>query len=429
MQKRIFNKIVFFAVVIFLLLLSPSQINLPNQSIVRAICTGLAIDSSQNVENGVMLTAQIVIPQAGGQYAPNLSIVTTEGDDLLDAFTQMDYQIGKKVRLAHCCFILLGYEISQRNLAETLDYLVRGNNAGNNTLLVHTKGKAKDLIKLSSDINSNEIDNIQTIVRYNEQYLATNEANLRSFFDSYLSPHSTSVMSCLNIREENVGSQGGNGGNSGSGGSSGEESAETGENSGATGEQTASPDQIENIGEISVFKNGKLAKVLSNEERVKFSWLDSGLNDHPVTLSHITSEIFDDATIGFTITDKNLSADYKFVNNTPCVYFDIDLNLRTEMIEEASGKLLRTRNYTDSAIAEALQTKVANEVQEAIKIEKQYGFDMYNFYRAFKIADSPAWKRYLNSLSDPDNYMQNIQVFVKTHINTYGLHSLASATK
>lgn len=426
MQKRIFNKIAFFAVVIFLLILAPSQINLPNQSIVRAICTGLAVDTSEKMQDGVMLTAQIVIPQAGGQYAPNLSIVTTDGSDLLDAFTQMDYQIGKKVRLAHCCFILIGYELSQRNLAETLDYLVRGNNAGNNTLLVHTKGKAKDLIKLSSDINSNEIDNIQTIVRYNEQYIATNEANLRSFFDNYLSPHSTSIMSCLNIRTENLNSS--DGGNS-SGGDSGGESSTEQNSSGATGEQNASPDQIENKGEISVFKNGKLVKVLSNDERVKFSWLDAGLNDHTVTLQHITNEIFNDATIGFTITDKSISSKFKFVNNTPCVYFDINLKLRTEMIQEASGQLLQTRNYTDSTIADALQTKISNEIQDAIKIQKQFGFDMYDFYRSFKIANSPAWKKYLSTLPDPDNYMQNIEVFVKTNINTYGAHTLTSPTK
>ena len=422
MSKRIFNKIVLFAVVIFLLILAPSQINLPNQSIVRAICTGLAIDTSEKIPNGIMLTAQIIIPQAGGQYAPNLSLVTSEGSNLLDAFTQMDYQIGKKVRLAHCCFVLIGYETSQLNLAKTLDYLVRGNNAGNNTLLVHTKGKAKDLIKLSSDINSNEIDNIQTIVRYNDQYLATNEANLRSFYHNYLSPHSTSIMSCLNIRKQNDNSS------SGGGSSGGESSAEQG-SGGSTEAQTASSDKIENKGEISIFKNGKLAVVLTNEERAKFSWLDAGLNDHPVTLTHITDQTFDNATIGFTITDKSIHSEYKFVNNTPCIYFDIELKLRTEIIEEVSGKLSNAGNYYNKAIADAIQSRAVTDVDDAMQIAKQYGFDMYNFYRSFKLAKSAEWQTYLESLPDPENYMQNIQVFVKTKINSYGLNSLTSATK
>lgn len=429
MSKQIFNKIVLFAVVIFLLILAPSQINLPNQSIVRAICTGLAIDTGEKLPDGIMLTAQIVIPQAGGQYAPNLSLVTSEGSNLLDAFTQMDYQIGKKVRLAHCCFVLIGYEASQQNLAETLDYLVRGNNAGNNTLLVHTKGKAKDLIKLSSDINSNEIDNIQTIVRYNDQYLATDEANLRSFYHNYLSPHGTSIMSCLNIREENAESGGGGSSSGGSSsGGSGESSAEPSAG-GSTEEQTASPDQIENKGEISIFKRGKLAVVLTNEERVKFSWLDEGLNDHPVPLTHITDQNFDDATIGFTVTDKSIHGEYKFVNNTPCIYFDIELKLRTEMIEEASGKLPHAGNYNNAAIADAIQLRIASDVDDAMQIAKRYGFDAYDFYRSFKIANSAEWEKYLETLPDPDDYIQKIEVFVKTKINTYGIGSLTSATK
>ncbi len=423
MSKRLFNKIIMFAVIIFLLILAPSQINLPKQTNTRAICTGLAIDSAEKLPDGIMLTAQIVIPQAGGQYSPNNTLVSAEGENLLDAFTQLDYHIGKKVRLAHCGFILIGYEASQHNLAETLDYLVRGNNAGNNTLLVHTSGKAKDLITIASDINSNETDNIQTIVRYNEQYVATSEANLRSFYDAYLSPHSTSIMSCLKVNKEE--SQGQSDDSSSGGG----EQSETEQSGGSSASPAPTTDKIKNEGEIAVFKNGRLAKILTSEERVKFSWLDNRLNDTPFSLEHITDQIFDDATVGFNITDKSISAEYKFVNNTPCIYYTIDLNLRTEMISEASGKLPRTQNYHTPAVADAVQTRVSNDVADAMEIAKEYGFDTYNFYRSFLIACPAEWKKYLTQIGPDGDYMQNVEVFVKTNINTYGLGSVITATK
>lgn len=423
MSKRLFNKIIMFAVIIFLLILAPSQINLPKQTNTRAICTGLAIDSAEKLPDGIMLTAQIVIPQAGGQYSPNNTLVSAEGENLLDAFTQLDFNIGKKVRLAHCGFILIGYEASQNNLAETLDYLVRGNNAGNNTLLVHTSGKAKDLITIASDINSNETDNIQTIVRYNEQYVATSEANLRSFYDAYLSPHGTSIMSCLKVNNEE--SQGQSGGGSSGGG----EQSETEQGGGSSASPAPTTDKIKNEGEIAVFKNGRLAKILTSEERIKFSWLDSRLNDNPFSLEHITDQIFDDATVGFNITDKSITAEYKFVNNTPCIYYTIDLNLRTEMISEASGKLPRTQNYHTPAIADAVQTRVSNDVADAMEIAKEYSFDTYNFYRSFLIACPIEWKKYLTQIGPDGDYMQNIEVFVKTNINTYGLGAVVTATK
>lgn len=413
-----------WGVVLFLLILAPSQINLPKQTNTRAICTGLAIDSAENLPSGIMLTAQIVIPQAGGQYSPNLALISAEGSDLLDAFTQMDYDIGKKVRLAHCGFILIGYDVSQNNLAEVLDYLVRGNNAGNNTLLVHTTGKAKDLIEVTSDINANETDNIQTIVRYNEQYVASSEANLRSFFDNYLSPHGTSIMSCLN--KSSTGSDEQQGGGSGSQENS---ITEQSQSSGSGSSQSATTDRIENRGEIAVFKNGRLAKVLSNQERMYFSWLDDRLNDNPFEIHHITDDTFSDATIGFTITDKSIHSDFKFVNNIPCVYYTIDLNLRTEMILEASGQLPRTQNYHTTAIADAVQTLVSGDVASAIAIARQYNFDTYNYYRSFAVSCPAEWKKYLSEIGTDADYMQNIEVYVQTKINTYGLGSVVTATK
>lgn len=425
MTKRLFNKIILFSVLTFMLIIAPGEINAPNQSTIRAICTGLAIDTSEKYPDGVSVTSQIAIPQAGGQYKQNISLVTTEGRDLMDAFNQMDYQIGKKVRLAHCCYIVIGYEASQRNITTTLDYLVRGNNTGNNIVLVHTTGLAKDLISLATSVNTNEVDNLQTITRYNDQYLFSQEANLKSFYNDYLSPHSTSVINCINkITEQDStsGSSGGGGGSSGgsSGGAGG--NAQSSEGSGES--QSTSQDKIKNNGEVSVFKKGKLATVLSSEQSKKFNWLDSGLRESYVVLEHINTDIFDDATIGFTLMDKEVKTDFRFVNGKPCVYATLNLKLRTEMILQADGTVLPDKNYRDSAIQHAFNEKANQDVRDAMQLQQEYGFDVYDFYHDFEIANYHEWQKYLNSLPDKENYIKDIEVFVKVNTDVYGLSSI-----
>lgn len=431
MSKTLFNKIVLWSVIIFLLLLAPSEINLPNQSAVRAICTGLAIDVSQTDSNKISLTSQIVIPQAGSQYKQNMSLVTTEGDNLMDAFNKMDYQIGKKVGLSHCCFIIIGYEASQKNLAETLDYLVRGNNAGNNIVLVHTLGNAKDLIKISSSVNSNEVDNIQTIANYNDQYLASGQANLKSFYDDYLSPHSTSIMSCITMSSEEQSGSSSSGGSSGNSGSSSGGSTSGGSSSSSdtsSSGHTATQDRIKNEGEISVFKDGKLATVLSSEQRKQFNWLDNGLKDSYIELDNITDALFDNATIGFTIMDKDVQKKFCFVNQTPCLYTTINLKLRTEMIL-SNGEILPNLNYKNEVIAKAFFDKANNDVTKAIRLQQEYGFDVFNFYQGFEIADYISWQKYLDTLPDPTDYMKGVQVFVKVNVDTYGLSEVTKTFK
>lgn len=419
MSKTLFNKIVIYAVVVFLLILAPNEINVPNQATIRAICTGLAVDASTTTPGNISVTSQIVIPQAGGQYNQNMSVVTAEGEDIMDAFSKMDYQIGKKVRLAHCCFVIIGYEASQQNLANLLDYLVRGNNTGNNIVLVHTRGLAKDIIKIATSVNSNEIDNIQAITEYNGQYLSSKESNLKSFYDDYLSPHSTSVMTCIKKAESDQGqstSGSSDGGSGGSGGSSGG-------GSGGGDSQQANPDKIENEGEISVFKAGRLATVLSSEDRQKFNWLDSELRSSLVKLEHITTDKFDDATIGFTITEKEVKKEFKFVNNQPCVYFTINLKLRTEMIENADGTILPNENYNDDTIRYAFNQKANKDISDAMLIQRDFGFDMFNFYQSFEIADYARWCEYLESLEDKSEYIENVQVFAKINTDMFGLGS------
>ena len=403
MSKNLFNKIVLFAVVAFILLLVPGAINTPSQSAVRAICTGLAIDSG---ENGVEVSAQILIPEAGGQYQQKFSIVSQSGETVEDAIELMEYQVGKKVRLAHCGFILLGKSLCEdKDIATVLDYFLRGNNIANNTLLIYTDKEAKDLLKKSSNINTNEVDNLQIIAKYNERYVFSGNANLLSFYHDYLSPQKTSCMAQVTTKSQGETS------NSGGGGQSGGESGGGQSSSGNTQE-----DSVLSDGSVAVFYKGKMTKVLSNDEREQFNWFDKKITGNMIKLSNVSDKVLTNANLGYSVAQKNVRLEFAVINNVPTVKLKLGLGLKLEMIENTNGSLGNMSSYLSEAVKTAMRTKLENDIQNTVKIQQEYGFDIFNFYNSFNIQCHSEWQKYLSTLDAPDDYMKKVEVFIEPDI-------------
>ena len=411
MSKNLFNKIILFAVVLFLLVLAPGALNVPSQTAVRAICTGLAIDKGSQ-EGQITVSAQILIPEAGGQYTQKLSMVSQDGETVEDALELMEYQVGKKIRLAHCNFIILGKELcEQQNIATVLDYFLRGNNIANNTLLIYSDKDAKELLSKSSNINTNEVDNLQIISKYNERYVFSGNANLLSFYHDYLSPQKTSCMARITIKEN-----GDSNSSSGSSGGSGEsEGASSG--SGGGGSQNAQSDAVLSDGSVAVFYKGKLARILTNDEREQFNWFDSKITGTIIKLTGISDKVLNNADIAYSITQKKLRFDYQIVNNIPTIKLKIDVGLKLEMVQqEDETSLANYDNSISEAVSNAISTKIENDVQNMMKIQKEYGFDVFNIYKPFNIQCHSEWQKYLDSLENPEDYMKNIEVFVESNI-------------
>ena len=409
MSKNLFNKIIIYAVVLFLLILAPSIINMPSQTAVRAICTGLALDKEGE---DVSVSAQILIPEAGGQYTQKLSMLTLTGATVEDAINRMEFQVGKKIRFAHCCFIILGNSICSDNLTNTLDYFIRGNNIGNNTILIYTDKSAKELLTHTSNVNSNEVDNLQVITKYNEKHLFSNGANLISFFDDYLSPHSTAFMANITMKESGDSNAGGGGGggtdqSTGSGSGAGGDAAGGGKSS-----EQPQQDTILSDGQIAVFYKGTLAKMLSNEEREQFNWLDPNIIDNFIKLEGVSDKEFDNATLAYTIRQKGMKFKYEVVNNTPTIRIHYNLGLRAEMILQENGESIAVNDeYISNAVVDAVSALIDEAVKNVCKIQGEYGFDLFDFYKSFNINCHKEWQDYLSSLNGEENYMKDIEIF------------------
>lgn len=411
MRKSLFNKIILWCVILFLLILAPTSLDMPSQSVVRAICTGLAIDTSK--ESGKLeVTAQILIPEAGGQYTQKLSLVSYDAKSLEESLEMMEYQVGKKIRMEHCCFIILSNAVCERNITTILDYLVRGNNIGNNTLLIHTDGKSKDLLSATSNVNSSEVDNLQVISEYNEKYLFAGGANLLSFYHDYLSPHKTSYMANITmIKDDKSGGNGGTDQSSGSGSGSGSESSQ---GSSSSDKGNTQEDVVTSDGSVAIFYKGKCARVVTSEEREDFNWLDPKVEKAMVQIENVSDNILKNATISYTIERKKMTHKFEIVNNVPTIRINFDLGLQTEMVLQGDESSLPIfDDYINDAVTLAFAEKIDRAVKNSMNIQKEHGFDVFDYYKEFSINCNADWKKYLSSLENPDDYMKGIEIFTE----------------
>ena len=389
MSKNLFNKIFLFMVIGFLIIIAPREINAPSQSVINAICTGIAIDKEENLN----LTAQILLSQAGGQYTQSMTVVTSQGDDLMEAFRRLEAYVGKKVNLSHCFYIIIGEEFSKTNLASSLDYLMRGSNGGTNTFLIQAKGKASDMLNMAASANSSGIDSIQTLLKYNDRYLSSSEANLKSFYNDYLSPHKTSFVTLLDTFPQDESSSGQSGQNEGNGGNS------------------VIKEKIKNDGSCAVFYKGALATILTPQERSYFDWFDNKLSNSIVEIKNVNDKTFTNATLGYTIINKGIKYNLAFVGNKPCIYISYDLKLKPEMFLTGDGEVLQNSAFISAEIERAFQQKISLEIDKAMQIQKEYGFDVFNFYKMFNIRLHTEWQDYLESLNNPEDYIKGIEVY------------------
>ncbi len=386
MTKQKIKKWAIILAIVFLSILTTETINMPGQNSVRAICTGLSIDYENPTYS---VSAQIVIPEAGGEYNQKLVLVNTKAPSIDEALRNMEFQVGKKIRLGHCGFILLSQEFCETDITKELDYFLRGNNLGNNTLLLYTDTEAQKVLEKTSNVNSNEVDNLQINSKYNKNHLLSKSANLMSFFNDYLSPHKTSCMPQISLeaQSENQSSQG----------------------NGKEQPNTPTKDAIKNDGSMAIFVNGQCAKVLSPNECKDFQWFDTTVSDTRLKIENVNTPQIQDGTICFTITHKNVKFDYKVLHKQPIITIRYDLGLKPESIS-ATNVVPAYTSVVDETINTLVSDSISLSINNALSTMQQYEIDLFNFYHQFNLYCHTDWQNYLSNLSPSEHYLDHLKV-------------------
>lgn len=412
MDHTLKYRITAWVVILFMLILLPSAINKDSQVQTEGLVSGLGIDASPM---GIEVSAQLIIPQPSTGYAPKTIVASAENSCMLECIRSIELDIGQRLGLAHCYVVIVGDELCDRNLTAILDFLVRSNVMANNTAMFHTEGKAKDLLAVSSQLSAGDINNLQNLTKYDRENYAAASLSLFDFYKEYMLPSSCSVMNTVVVNEKapkgDLSSSGGGGGNS------------EGDSPGVSGDPDLGVLSTENVfddkGKIAVFKKGVRVEILGKDDAEKMSRLDGASQRTFIKLYNFSDQNFKNVDVCLAQTSKRLSFNPKLANGIPILEVNIELVTRIESVKSPEGIIYTSHlDYYTPAFVDAAQAKVKQDVSDTIAKMKAGNYDLIDIYSMFNIKDSQAWKKFLAGLENPDNYLQDVEVFANvTFIN------------
>ncbi len=404
MNKALKYKIVAWLVALFLAFLLPQGIYKQSQIQQIAIVSGIGIDK---VGEQLEVSVSVLVPEPSSSYAPKQTISSAKGENIAKAINAIEIKIGQELGLAHCYIIILGDEFTQTDVTKDLDYLMRSNIMGNNSAILHTDKKAKEILEVNSSLSENNINNLQNIAKFNQEHYNSSNTTLIGLFNDYLSETHCSVMGSISLEEiSNSQNSSQNEGNNTSSPSESGSSQNKQDNS-------QSKKTLSNKGDAIILKNGRKIAKLTNEEIGYFAWLDTKSQSGYLSIENYSNQNLQNANITLKLKNEKSTFDASIINNSLVLKTSISFECFVDNIINENDNIRSIHNnmLTDD-FKQKVQEKIYDEIQQALTISKENNFDIIGVFNIFNNKLNKSWKNYLMSLENPDDYMQNLLITI-----------------
>ncbi len=404
MNKALKYKIVVWCVALFLIALMPQGLYKQSQLKQISIVSGIGIDKN---ENQLEVSVSILVPEPSSTYAPKQMVVSSMGENLAEAINSIEIKIGKELGLAHCYIIILGDDFLSEDITKHLDYLMRSNIMGNNSAILHTDKKAKEILETNSKMSEKNINNLQDIAKFNQTHYNSSNTSLIGIFNDYFNFSHCSVIGSITLEED----------------SQNIESKQTGNerNSQQASESESSKNEkkISNKGDAIIIKNGRKLLNLKKEEIGYFGWLDKNSQMGYLTVENFFDETLQNAKITLKIKHENASFNPTLTQFGPVLGINISFECFVENIQNDKENISSIHKYIlTTEFKEKVKEKICDEIKKALLISKQHNFDIINVYNIFNNKFGNKWKNYLKTLENEDDYIQNLEVSVSVSMES-----------
>ena len=405
MNKALKYKIVVWCVVLFLVILMPQGIYKQSQIKQISIVSGLGID--KHVDE-IEVSVSILVPEPSANYAPKQMVTSSTGKNLAEAINSIEIKIGKELGLAHCYIIILGDDFLSDDITKHLDYLMRSNIMGNNSAVLHTDKKAKEILETNSKMSAKNINNLQDIAKFNQMHYNSSNTSLIGLFNDYLSSTHCSVIGSITLEDDNSGQ----GEKTASGGD------ENSKENKSSQENSQSEKTITNKGDAIVIKNGKKLLTLNKEEIGYFSWLDKKSQMGYLTIENFFDETLKDAKITLKLKHEKASFNPRIQQNCPVLEINIFFECFVENIQDKNSIASVHKYMLTEEFQNKVKEKICSEINKSIKILKEHNFDIIDAYNIFNNKLGKKWKNYLKTLENEDDYIQNLEAVVSVSMES-----------
>ncbi|GIO08812.1 spore germination protein KC [Brevibacillus reuszeri] len=135
-----------------------------------AILTAVAFDKVNEKE--IELSVQVFVPRSlsnsnasigvGGNL-PTTLMRTTKGVNVADALSKMQANLPRTIFWGHCKIYMFGEELAKQGIVEMVDFLTRHPEPRNRAFMLVSKGKAKEMLKLTPRLEMNSAEVVRKL--------------------------------------------------------------------------------------------------------------------------------------------------------------------------------------------------------------------------------------------------------------------------
>lgn len=409
--KKIFAYPMIWVLIVLLVVSFPTALNLRSVAYRCAIMVALGIDKTEDEQIIVYGVANISYSDS---LAENSKIVSAKGDTFGDALGNLTISFNRDIRLGHVRFILIGSGIAQSDVSKELDRVVRTNKIRNSTQFLYCATPIDEIFDLGIDLRNNVGIQLSELLCHQEKFSNTlPDSNIDYFYKGYLSNSSVSKINAVSVSNDEskgINPNGNSGGESSSMGSSGSSSSSTPGGSGQEDKNAKPKKYISNVGELAIFKNGRLQKVLSQEVSEGVNWLNT--KSFPKRLIVNTGDIdsWGAGKANFDVVDKKVNVNSFFYKNKP--YLDVKINLTINIDEIISNS--STNKIIKKVLDQSIKADIGDTIREQIALalteSKNINLDIFGINDIFNTNNYHQYVNYLNNGGTVDSIFHQVLI-------------------
>lgn len=422
-MRQFFKKRIGLIILIVAILAFPSSLSTQARLNMRAIVTGLAIDK---VGEKYEVTAQIVktspSTESGGEKA-TVNFVSDTAETIIGAMSKLSYKTGKTAGFSHTNFVVLGKEICEKDLTQTLDYFMRDNITNDSMLLLIAKDKASDELKKTKDVELSIAIGLQKVFMYREKEGDGIMVSLLDFMKNTKEVSKTSVASMLELKsndensEDNPLGSGANSSGSLSGSSESSSSSSGGESGTEDGGEQGGGEKyqyFEAQTSLGCFVGGKFVGLLEKDEVLGYMLANKKTTIDDIFVKNIKEPSLFDSKVGVKIKNKTNSFKLRFEGDVPCLELKVKIK-NASIYEIESSELVGIP--TDSqfeAIKNAIRETVSEKINKCFEKTKEYKADIWS---AYELGMKYYYKKTIENYPTMESFLETLKINIDVEID------------
>lgn len=414
-MKRFFKKLVKNKTWIVFLLLGiiffPKAFYLEAESDSRAIITAVGIDKK---DDEYEVSSLMVVPSNTSDPGSNLYLVSTKGKTVGDAFNQMSYNLGKRVGLAHCDFIVVNDDVLEEDITKTIDYFVRQYNITRRAYLVNCSDGAKKMLETALNSKSLSTVLLTNLVQKENQSTMGVGSNIDNIYKMYFSESGVTYLNVFDIekpQEEEKSEGGGESQTSGSGESGEGDDAST--SSGGSSSPNVEQEKIKGTEKLLILKKGVKSCQIDGDQTLFFEIYNGTLRSTFILLDDINDEDKQEASVGIDVVKVRCKNKFCFDDGKPTIKCDINMVVALyEVCDDKTSpqQMDNARTHIGKEVKEAIKQKLQEGADDILQKCKQNNVDILGYATKFSKRHNKEWQKYLDRLDNNSNYLDACQI-------------------